>query len=71
MPGARRFVYIIRSRSDTNRYYTGLTSDVDRVWLPTTPDTARTPRQDDRGKLRAAGARSATNEVRAHFQEQC
>jgi predicted GIY-YIG superfamily endonuclease len=24
----KRFVYIIRSRSDTSRYYTGLTSDV-------------------------------------------
>ena len=28
MPGARCFVYIIRSGSDPSRYYTGVTSDV-------------------------------------------
>jgi len=28
MRGSKRFVYIIRSRADPRRYYTGLTSDV-------------------------------------------
>jgi putative endonuclease len=32
MPGALVFVYIIRSRKDPSRYYTGVTSHV-KAWL--------------------------------------